>query len=151
MIEDVILVTRLRLLDRPLFLAYAQQVCAKLAGQAVELAVPVALLRPSSDRGVHELEVLATNVVRLAALDEYSLTTVVRVHNPRALRADAQDCYEACWGDADWRPSSMGEAAYEVLLASNANPSPCDMGFEFIETHYAGDVAYEPDVLTEDA
>jgi hypothetical protein len=151
MVEDVILTTRVRLLDPSLFLAYAQDICAKLAGRSMELAMPVALLRPTSDRAVHGIEVLSTTVACSIASEEYVLTTLVRVHNTQALRAEAKACYGACWGDADWSPATVGEAAYEVLLASNANPSPCDMGFEFIETRYEGDVAYVPDVLTENA
>ncbi len=48
-----------------------------------------------------------------------------------ALTRAAREAYADCWGDRDWVPGSLEETLYETYAASNANPSPDEMGFEF--------------------
>jgi hypothetical protein len=52
---------------------------------------------------------------------------------------------EFFWGDDTWLPSGMNEAVSELLLASNDNPSPDEMGFEFIEI--PGPLWLRPDLV----
>lgn len=61
------------------------------------------------------------------------LEVLVRVFNEARLVDEAQNCYEACWQDASWRPETMEEALYEVLVASNESPSPNECGYELVE------------------
>lgn len=49
----------------------------------------------------------------------------------RLVRA-ARDAYLEAWWDSSWLPSSPNEALFELALGSNANPSPSEMGFEFV-------------------
>jgi hypothetical protein len=67
------------------------------------------------------------------------------------LVCEARDRYADCWGDDGWYPASPEEALNEIALASNANPSPGTMGFEFVsmtgiglETAKTADVDEEP-------
>jgi len=50
----------------------------------------------------------------------------------RLVRA-ARDAYLEAWWDNSWLPCSPNEALFELALGSNANPSPDQMGFEFVE------------------
>lgn len=49
----------------------------------------------------------------------------------RLVRA-ARDAYLEAWWDNSWVPSSPNEALFELALGSNANPSPAELGFEFV-------------------
>ena len=53
------------------------------------------------------------------------------VADPEKLFAAARQAYLECWSDDHWEPDHPEEALYELLLASNANPSPDVMGFAF--------------------
>ncbi|MCW3783903.1 hypothetical protein [Defluviimonas salinarum] len=57
----------------------------------------------------------------------------VEVTDEARLTRAARDAYENNWGDRDWHPGSAEEALYEILAASNANPSPDAIGFEFMD------------------
>jgi hypothetical protein len=45
----------------------------------------------------------------------------------------AREAYLEAWWDNTWIPGSPNEALFELALGSNANPSPDEMGFEFVE------------------
>ena len=49
----------------------------------------------------------------------------------RLVRA-AREAYLEAWWDNSWLPCSPKEALFELALGSNANPSPDEMGFEFV-------------------
>lgn len=49
----------------------------------------------------------------------------------RLVRA-AREAYLEAWWDNSWLPCSPNEALFELALGSNANPSPDEMGFEFV-------------------
>lgn len=53
--------------------------------------------------------------------------------DPAAIIGEARECYAAAWMDTDWTPPSIEEALYEILVASNANGSPVDHGFEIVD------------------
>lgn len=53
------------------------------------------------------------------------------IEDEAALTRAARKAYSECWGDREWMPGSIEEALYETFAASNANPSPDEMGFEF--------------------
>lgn len=50
----------------------------------------------------------------------------------RLIRA-AREAYLEAWWDNTWFPCSPNEALFELALGSNANPSPDQMGFEFVD------------------
>lgn len=64
-----------------------------------------------------------------------SLKFVVSAEFPNqpALIEDSKMCYFENWGDDSWGPENNAEALFELLLASNANPSPDLMGFEIVD------------------
>lgn len=66
------------------------------------------------------------------------------------LVSKARDRYEDCWGDDNWYPASPEDALYEVALASNANPSPDIMGFEFVSLNPVTDITGNLVVPTEE-
>lgn len=53
-----------------------------------------------------------------------------KILDASAVIAEARDCYAASWMNHDWQPETLEEAVYEILVASNANASPVDHGFE---------------------
>lgn len=55
------------------------------------------------------------------------------IANPEDVLAAARDAYAETWQDMDWTPGSAEEALYEIALASNANPSPDECGFAFLD------------------
>lgn len=74
--------------------------------------------------------------VRVAELslkgEEVYLEVLAEVSDPRALTRAAREAYLEAWGDNTWLPASPREALFELALGSNANPSPADIGFEFL-------------------
>jgi len=50
----------------------------------------------------------------------------------RLVRA-AREAYLEAWWDNTWIPGTPQEALFELALGSNANPSPDEMGFEFVD------------------
>lgn len=99
-----------------------------------------------------------------AILLDASLYIEVTAHisDPERLTRAARSAYLDCWGDDEWLPSGPCEAIFELALASNANPSPDEMGFEFVAlfdkhddadralVRYAADraVRMEPDLVS---
>ena len=61
------------------------------------------------------------------------MNVIADVEDHRALVAAAREAYKGMWQNSDWYPESAAEALWELTLASNDNPSPCDMGFEIME------------------
>jgi hypothetical protein len=60
----------------------------------------------------------------------------IRVLDPVKLQAEACARYRDCWGgnfnELDTTPPSVEQMLYEVLVASNASPSPCEAGYEIV-------------------
>ena len=60
------------------------------------------------------------------------LILTVDIHEPDFLKALATTRMKDAW-DYDYEFEDVGDALYECLIASNADPlSPLDMGFELI-------------------
>jgi hypothetical protein len=70
---------------------------------------------------------------RLAEPDLYQVYVKTRVFDEDAFWAAAQDVYFETWGQEDWEPDNLEEALYELVLASNSNPSPSNLGFEIVD------------------
>ena len=81
----------------------------------------------------------ADKAVRIDTVDVFIDTTTGKleilaafdIEDEGALTRVARKAYAECWGDREWMPGSIEEALYETFAASNANPSPDEMGFEF--------------------
>lgn len=61
--------------------------------------------------------------------DEYLVCVQARINNHDKLIEVARTAY----GDQQWEPECYAEALYEVLLASNSNAAPLQLGFEIIQ------------------
>lgn len=89
------------------------------------LALPV---KPR-DAGVSRLRVEELSVEG----DEAYFEVVAEVADPGRLVRAAREAYLEAWWDNTWLPASPREALFELALGSNDNPSPDEMGFEFLE------------------
>jgi hypothetical protein len=81
--------------------------------------------------------------------DQATLTITALVSDMPALKAAAEAAYEGCWGGSVMDPrSSAEELLYELLVASNASPSPCDVGYEIVDmTPTTPQIEPEPDAV----
>ncbi len=94
-----------------------------LEGQMLNLPVV------PEEAGIHRIRV---SDLRVHGEQIYFEVTAEVVDMGRLIRA-ARDAYLEAWWDNSWLPSSPNEALFELALGSNANPSPDQMGFEFVE------------------
>lgn len=74
------------------------------------------------------LSTTATRVATMRAKPKFRLQVEVEITCPDKLLMTAIERYQACWGDSEWVPLYPAEALFEILIASNANPSPSDIG-----------------------
>lgn len=65
--------------------------------------------------------------------DEAYFEVVAEVADMGRMIRAAREAYLEAWWDNTWLPASPREALFELALGSNANPSPAEMGFEFLE------------------
>lgn len=72
----------------------------------------------------------------------------LRISDEASFISEARRRYMSCWGDGDWVPKSLGEAGYEILVASNGSlQSPLEMGFEIVDTIYYADLPLSHSVI----
>lgn len=64
--------------------------------------------------------------------EEIYFEVIAEVSDMSRLVRAARDAYLDAWWDNGWLPCSPNEALFELALGSNANPSPDQMGFEFV-------------------
>lgn len=81
------------------------------------------------DAGISRLRVEELSVEG----DEAYFEVVAEVSDIGRMVRASREAYLEAWWDNSWLPSSPREALFELALGSNANPSPADMGFEFLE------------------
>lgn len=99
------------------------------AGQALRV-VGVCPENPPVDAG-YEIE--HTQVAKLSEDNQYQLYVRAIVHDEEQFLREAKDCYVGAWQDKSWVPATLSEALYEIILASNANPSPDECGFSIVK------------------
>lgn len=87
------------------------------------------MISPPVDPGSAGFEVIEAKWVE--KMDGVRIEVAALVDDPERLFAAARNAYLKCWSDDRWQPGSPEEALYELLLASNMNPSPDVMGFAF--------------------
>jgi hypothetical protein len=74
-----------------------------------------------------------TEVTPLAEAGTYQLTVNATVRNEAGVVTAAQIAFFETWGDEEWVPEDLAEALFEMLLASNPNPSPSNLGFTVVD------------------
>jgi hypothetical protein len=74
---------------------------------------------------------------KTAEIDPNSQRYIIRINaevfDLHRVAVTARECYQTTWQDDDWRPKTLGEALFEILIASNQSPSPDIAGYEIIE------------------
>lgn len=117
----------LKIEDMPIFLEHASAVT-----NAGFVDTPDAICEGVCNPKVAPLDAGYEILLKICPLidGKYALIIDCAVFDEGKLFAEACKCYKSCWGDALWMPGSVEEALYEVLVASNANPAPCDIGIE---------------------
>lgn len=97
-----------------------------------EAAIYAFLVNPSTTPADSGYEVLEGGSVTLDG-DMATLTIKARVFDAAALHKEAAEAYLECWGSSiDEQEPNIETWLYEVLVASNASPSPSDAGYEII-------------------
>lgn len=120
---------RLRVIDEDALRAAADQI--EHGAESLEEVICTAIITPSRAPLDCGFEIKSKKAMQIA--DGHMLEVICDVFDEQMLAAEAKACYQACWQDADWEPVSVEDALYEVLVASNSNPAPCDMGYELTE------------------
>lgn len=69
----------------------------------------------------------------MSSQDDLYFEVSAEVSDPGRLVRAARNAYLEAWWDNTWIPCSPNEALFELALGSNANRSPDEMGFEFVE------------------
>ena len=81
-----------------------------------------------------DLGLLHLTVTDMSVFGEKAYFKVTaEVADMAAMVRAAREAYNECWWDNTWLPRSPHEALFEIALGSNSNPSPSDMGFEFLD------------------
>ncbi len=94
----------------------------------------------------HGYEIMTINTTATTT-KQFEIAIGINVSDERKMIAEARKCYEGVWQDSEWRPASLGEAAYELLCASNERPGADLLGFEFVSQDYLKDRAVDPEAL----
>lgn len=80
--------------------------------------------------------------------NEFYFDYHLRISDEASFISEARSRYMSCWGGGDWVPKSLGEAGYEILVASNGSlQSPLEMGFEIVDTVYYADLPLSDSVI----
>jgi hypothetical protein len=111
-------------------LTHKPELNASAPTETLLLAVCINPEVPPAEAGY---DIVSRRIGRLDQVGGYQLTVTARVFDEGRLVAAAKDAYYENWGDEKWVPKTLEEALYETVLASNSNPSPCDIGYEFGE------------------
>jgi hypothetical protein len=106
--------------------AHKPELPASAPTEALLLVVSVNPEVPPAEAGY---DIVAMRVGRLEEVGGYQLTVTARILDEDLFVATAKDAYYENWGDPNWEPESLEEALYETVLASNASPSPADIGY----------------------
>jgi len=92
-------------------------------------AILAGMMKPPVD-----LEAAGFRITSSSLLEEKGqilIEVAAKVLDQDRLFAAARQAYLDCWSDEIWSPAHPEEALFELLFASNANPSPDQMGFAF--------------------
>lgn len=127
--EEVSFKVVIHILDEDLFVGEMDS--NDLTGVTCEKMTKHMLVTPKNPQnvGIEDLRISSLSIEGT----KLAFTVSARITNAKCLTKEARQQYEDCWGDREWLPSGKEELLAEYALASNANPSPADMGFEFEE------------------
>ncbi|WP_206146819.1 hypothetical protein [Burkholderia sp. Tr-20390] len=91
-----------------------------------------AIVNPSVMPREAGYEIARSDVTELAD-GRYRMILVAHVVDDAAFAAEAVEEYARCWGSPPDHDLTIEEKLYEIAVASNANPSPSDIGIELID------------------
>lgn len=87
------------------------------------------MMKPPADPEAAGFRIISSSL--LEEKGQILIEVAAEVQDADKLFAAARQAYRDCWSDGHWSPDHPEEALYELLFASNANPSPDQMGFAF--------------------
>lgn len=147
--SDIELVITVGIIDRmELLTSAADYRCDPAASYPEKIAhVVVEPDEPPADHGYEIVSIHATTVRR----KQCKIKVSINVSDEAKMVAEARKCYAGVWQDDEWKPATLGEAAFELLCASNARPGPVDLGFEFITQTYPRDRKVDPRLLVDES
>jgi len=102
--------------------------------------IPTALINPVGGLAALDAKITAVAVseVKEPKRKFWRMIVTATVSDIDHLVATAQKRYAACWYDHAWVPTHVQEALWEVLVTSNASPSPDMVGYEILEANSEG-------------
>lgn len=135
---DISFSTNIRVVDRlKLFEAAAQM--GLLTAPTIGRVAATVVLNPAKAPSQTGFKYLPGTDGHRTGEDDFCVDAVLRVYDPDAFIQEACERYQACHNDAGWRPATLAEAAYQVVVASNANILPSDCGYEVVDVEYGHD------------
>lgn len=118
----------------------------ELAGPKMAKSLPTALyataINPFTPPGDAGYSIAPESHVTKADAGLFTIRITADVADPAKVRAEAISRYQACWQDTDWAPQTVGEALHELLIASNASPSPDACGIEIVDRRFIDNFAF---------
>jgi hypothetical protein len=94
----------------------------------------------------HGYEITSIDVA-VVSEKQFNILVSLNVSDEQAMIKEARSCYRNVWQDNEWTPETLGEAAYELLCASNDRPGADILGFEFVDQKYIVDQPANPEFL----
>lgn len=120
----------IRVTDEDVFAAFLGKAPGERIG-VLDMAPMIALSGSPQEAGLEKLAVTSLSVRG----DMMRFEVQARISSMKAMVEASRAAYQDSWFERDWLPNSPQLALLELCLASNDNPSPADLGFEFIEFH----------------
>lgn len=81
---------------------------------------------------------IRTKTVRDVGLGRFVLDLEAEILDEAQFLTAARSAYANAWSE-EFEPENLGHALYEVVVASNASPSPVEIGFEIVTYDYRGE------------
>lgn len=82
---------------------------------------------------------IRTRAVRDVGFGRFVLDLEAEIFDEAGFLAAARSAYAKAWNE-DFEPENLGEALYEIVLGSNASPSPLEIGFEILNHDHRGEL-----------
>lgn len=106
-------------------------------------------IEPDEKPSKHGYEI-ASMEVKSKSGKTHTIKVGINVTDEGAMVKEAINCYSGAWQDDEWKPETLGQAAFELLCGSNERPSPDTLGFEYADWTYPKDRPVDPQYLIEE-
>jgi hypothetical protein len=103
-------------------------------------------IEPDEEPSKHGYKIASVDVTS-ASDENHTVIVGIDIENEEAMINEVRSCFSAAWQDEEWKPDTLGQAAFELLCGSNERPSPDTLGFEYTDWTYPKDRAVNPEYL----